>query len=312
MTVDRFVAERSPEWAELGELLDAARGHPERLGPARLRRLGALYRAAAADLATVRRRWPAEPELARIEALVGRARLAVYARSSRRASVRSFLSSGYWRRVRERPWPLLVSALLLFAPILVAGVWAATDPAMAALAPGMATSADLDLPSGVSAAMSAEILTNNIQVTFFAFAGGITAGVVTALVLVFNGVLIGVLGGIAAAGGNGRVFVELVVPHGVLELSCIVVAGAAGLRVGLALIDPGRRRRADALVAEARAAAELALGTAPWLVVAGLVEGFVTGAGGGLALALAVGLGLGALYWSLVFWRGAVTAEPAP
>ncbi|MDP8988274.1 MAG: stage II sporulation protein M [Actinomycetota bacterium] len=142
---------------------------------------------------------------------------------------------------------------------MVAGAWGASQPGLAALAPGMATSADLDLPGGVSAAMSADILTNNIQVTFLAFAGGITAGVLTALILVTNGALIGVLGGIALGGGNGRVFVELVVPHGVLELSCIVVAGSAGLRVGLALIDPGRRRRTDALVAEARAAAELAL-----------------------------------------------------
>lgn len=312
MTVDRFVAERSGEWDELGQLLDAARGHPERLGPARLRRLGALYRAAAADLATVRRRWPAEPELARLEALVGRARLAVYGRASRRGSLRTFLLRGYWRRVRERPGPLWASAALLLGPILVAGVWGASDPGLAALAPGMATSADLGLPGGASAAMSAEILTNNIQVTFLAFAGGITAGVVTALVLVLNGVLIGVLGGVAVAVGNGRVFTELVVPHGVLELSCIVVAGAAGLRVGLALIDPGRRRRADALVTEGRAAAELALGTAPWLVLAGLVEGFVTGAGGGLAVALMVGFGLGALYWVLVFRQGALRAEPAP
>jgi uncharacterized membrane protein SpoIIM required for sporulation len=312
VTVDRFVAERSPEWAELGALLDAARGRPERLGPARLRRLGALYRATAADLAVVRRRWPADPEVARLEDLVGRARLAVYARSSRQGSVRSFLSSGYWRRVRERPWPLAVAALLLFVPVLVAGLWGATNPALGGLATGMATSADLGLPGEVSATASAEILTNNIQVTFLAFAGGITAGVLTAVILVFNGALIGVLGGVAAAGGNGQVFAELVVPHGVLELSCIVVAGAAGLRVGLALIDPGRRRRSEALVAEARAAAELALGTAPWLVLAGIVEGFVTGAGGGLAPALAVGFGLGALYWTLVLWRGAVTTEPVP
>ena len=312
MTVDRFVAERSREWDELGQLLDAARGHPERLGPARLRRLGGLYRAAAADLATVRRRWPAEPERARLEALVGRARLAVYGRASRRESVRGFLLRGYWRRVRERPGPLWVSAALLLGPIVVAGAWGASDPALAALAPGMATSADLGLPGGASAAASAEILTNNIRVTFLAFAGGITAGVVTALILVVNGALIGVLGGVALAVGNGRVFAELVVPHGVLELSCIVVAGAAGLRVGLALIDPGRRRRSDALVSEARAAAELALGTAPWLVLAGLVEGFVTGAGGGLVVALVVGFGLGALYWVLVFRLGAVRAEPAP
>jgi uncharacterized membrane protein SpoIIM required for sporulation len=104
--------------------------------------------------------------------------------------------------------------------------------------------------------------------------------------------------------------VELVTPHGVLELSCIVVAGAAGLRMGWSLIDPGRRRRGQALAEEARAAAELALGTAPWLVLAGLVEGFVTPAGIGLGPALAVGFALGAVYWGLAWRRG--RAGPAP
>jgi protein-S-isoprenylcysteine O-methyltransferase Ste14 len=98
--------------------------------------------------------------------------------------------------------------------------------------------------------------------------------------------------------------VELVAPHGFLELSCIAVAAAAGFRVGWAVINPGPRARAAALVAEARVGAEVVLGTIPWLVVAGVVEGFVTPRRIGVPAALAVGIGLAALYWALVLWRG--------
>jgi uncharacterized membrane protein SpoIIM required for sporulation len=116
---------------------------------------------------------------------------------------------------------------------------------------------------------------------------------------------LGAVAGLAIGAGNGRPFFELVLAHGVLELSCIAVAGAAGLRLASAIVDPGTRSRMDALRTEARASVEIVLGTAVWLVVAGLVEGFLTPAGKGLTVVLIVGLGLGALYWGLVFWRGA-------
>ena len=86
-------------------------------------------------------------------------------------------------------------------------------------------------------------------------------------------------------------FFELVVAHGVLELSCITVAGAAGLRLGWSIVDPGLRTRMTSLGAEARRSVAIVLGTMPWLVVAGLIEGFVTGSGISLGAVLAVGLG---------------------
>src|ERR671930_1829626 len=77
-TVDRFSESRSPGWRELELLVSEAGRRPERLGPEKALRLGALYRSAAADLATARRRFPHDPAVARLEALVGRARHLVY------------------------------------------------------------------------------------------------------------------------------------------------------------------------------------------------------------------------------------------
>jgi uncharacterized membrane protein SpoIIM required for sporulation len=320
VNLDRFIADRRPSWDELQTLLDAAKGRPERIGAERTRRLGALYRGAAADLAVARRRFPAEGTVAALEDLVGRAHTVVYGSGVRRNSAVDFLFHGYWRRVRERPALLAIAALLLFGPGLAAGAWAWNDPGAAgALLPSTSEAAGrprpegshVGLTAGERASMSAGIFTNNIKVTFGAVAGVIAFGLLTAGVLIFNGVMVGVVSGVGAAAGNGSVLVELLVPHGVLELSCIVVAGAAGLRMGWALVDPGRRPRGQALASESRAAVEVVLGTAVWLVVAGLTEGLVTPLGIGVAPALAVGVGLGALYWGLVWRLGTpVTAVP--
>lgn len=324
MNLDRFLHDGQGRWAELQALVTRAKGRAERLKPHGVRRLGALYRAAAADLALARRRFPLDPSVGMLEDLVGRARHLVYASEVRRETVRGFLRRRYWQRVAERPVLLVLAAILLFAPMVLGTVWALDDPGAAggivpgALAgpSGQEEGADLGFSTTESAAFSTQIFVNNIRVTFLALAGGISAGVLTAGALLFNGVVIGVVTGLSVEAGRTSDFVQLVAPHGVLELSCIVVAGAAGLRVASALVSPGRRRRSEALVGEARPAVEVALGTALWLVLAGLVEGFVTPAGIGVGPALALGWGLGALYWALVWRLGRradpVTASPEP
>jgi uncharacterized membrane protein SpoIIM required for sporulation len=321
--VEHLIADREAEWARLEELVQRAGGRPERLGPDGVRELGARYRAAAADLALARRRFPSEPVTARLERLVAAGRQAVYGSVRRRGSLRAFLSRGYWRRVRERPVALAVAAALMFGAAALAMLWGATDPGAAsgvvptdfidaAHPPG----GDRGLSAADSAAFSSEIFTNNIQVALAAFAGGITAGLLTGLSLLFNGLILGAVLGISIDAGTTGQVLRLIVAHGVLELSCITVAAAAGLRMGWALVDPGRRTRRDALAEEARAAVVIAVGTAPWLVVAGLVEGFVSPSGQSPGVVAAIGLGLGAVYGGLVLWRGRpeprARAAPAP
>jgi uncharacterized membrane protein SpoIIM required for sporulation len=318
MTLDRFLNDRTPAWDELAELVQDARRKPERLGPEGIRRLGALYRAASADLALARRAFPGTPAVARLEELVPRARHLVYEAPGRRTSVVRFVKRDYWRLVAERPLLLLLSAALVFGPAALAGGWALRDPGGAAgLVPSQyrsvtePRSTNLGLAPSEEAAFASEIFTNNIRVTFAAFAGGIVFTIGTAIILLTNGVLLGTVAGLAIEAGNGRTFFALVTAHGVLELSCIVVAGAAGIRMGWSLIDPGRRSRTAALGAEARAAVAIVIGTAPWLVLAGLVEGFFTPAGTGLPAVLTVGLALGALYWALVFTLGRARGRAA-
>ena len=85
------------------------------------------------------------------------------------------------------------------------------------------------------------------------------------------------IAGLAIGAGNGIAFLRLISSHGPLEISCIVVGGVAGLRIGWALIRPGVVRRGTSLRREARPAVEIAVGTVPWLVLCGFLEGFATG-----------------------------------
>ena len=319
MRLDRFIAARSPDWHELELLLREGGRRPERLGPERLLRLGALYRASAADLARLRRHAPRAPETARLELLVRQGRQAVYDARTRRRSVIRFFVTDYWRLIAERRKALLVAFVLLFGSAALAALWGVHDPAAAtgvvppafrpALQPGHPWH---DMSASQQTAFTSEVFTNNIQVTLVAFAGGMTGGIATALALLYNGLLLGVIGGLMGQAGNGVGFVDLVTAHGVLELSCILVGGAAGLSLGWSIISPGLRTRRVSLQREAVECLLLVVGTAPWLIVAGIVEGNRANlAESGLGAVIGTGVGLGLVFWGLVLWRGRVRDEPA-
>jgi uncharacterized membrane protein SpoIIM required for sporulation len=281
------------------------------MGSEALLRLGRRYRAAAADLALARRLFPGHPVTRLLERLVTEARQSVYATEPRRRSLRGFLSHGYWQRVLERPLVLGIALALLFVPMALAIVWAVDDPNAAigivpadfqgATEPGSHTG---EPATDEAAAASSALYTNNIQVTFLAVAGGVLLGLGTAFVTVFNGGLIGAIFGLTIENGAFDELLRFVLPHGLLELTCIVVSAMAGLRLGWAIVEPGPLTRGASLRREARTAIEIVLGTMPWLVLAGLIEGFVSPRQLPLPVALAVGLIAAGAYWALLLTRG--------
>src|SRR4051794_11192179 len=245
MSPELFQAQRANGWAELDDMLRRAGDRPERLGADGVRRLGALYRSAAADLAFARRSYPGHPLVGRLEGLVLRGRAAVYGRVGRRQSVWQFVSRGYWRRLAERPSLVFAAWALLLLPAALGAVWALVDSASAAgLIPGEfqaaadPPTAGRDFDAATSSAFSVSVMTNNIQVTLFAFVGGITYGLVTIWALFFNGLILGVIGGLAVGAGNGVAFLRLISSHRPLEISCILIRGGGG--------GPARRAGAGA------------------------------------------------------------------
>jgi len=125
-------------------------------------------------------------------------------------------------------------------------------------------------------AMSALIITNNVKVSIIAFAGSVTLGALTVYIIATNGLMLGALGALFTNAGFGRDYWATIAPHGVIELTAIQIAGAAGLLIAAAILNPGRMRRRDLIAANARRAGTLILGVASMLVVAGTIEAFVS------------------------------------
>lgn len=156
---------------------------------------------------------------------------------------------------------------------------------------------------GISAIASSRIMTNNITVSFSAFALGITGGIGTVLIIVFNGVSLGgIFSALSFYDMAYRLF-NFVVAHGFLELSVIIVAGACGLYIGDALIHPGTLSRKRALQKHAVLVVDLIIFNALCLVVAGLVEGYISPYEFiPFWFKLALGTVLCYAYWAYLLW----------
>ncbi len=153
---------------------------------------------------------------------------------------------------------------------------------------------------GMSSLASSQIMVNNIKVTLAAFALGITGGVGTAAIMIFNGVhLGGIFSALTHYNMAGRLL-DFVVMHGFLELSVIFVAGGCGLYLGDALISPGSRSRKQALREHGKIVIDLLLFNAGCLVIAGLVEGFLSPYAIPFVIKLAFGASLGIVYWAFL------------
>jgi len=246
-----------------------------------------LYQMASADLALAQRDFPDEEVTLYLNRLVGQAHAAIY-------QVDSFTWRSLLRFYRET-FPHLyrrllpytgVAALLFVLPALAVflAVWQDPERIYGIMGQGIRPLVEqveggrmwTDIPLTLRSTASVGIFTNNIRVMVFTFAGGATGGLLTVYVMALNGVNLGALFGLLQAHAMSGRLAEFVVAHGVIELSVIFLVGGCGLYMGDALWRPGLQSRRVALVQRARTAAQVVLGCIPLLVVAGLVEGFVS------------------------------------
>ena len=289
-----LIAAGSQRWTAFAARLALAQNKGLRaLGENGVRDFVAEYRALAADLARLRTAagGRAVDELFYLGRLVAGAHNLLYRDRGMplRAALRYLFTVGP-REVRRSAAPIALAALLLFLPATIAGVAVARHPTLAPkLMPrGMIDRANdgvrrarngegyIDDPELFRPVMASGIIANNVQVTFATFAGGITAGLLSILLLVMNGVSIGSVVGLYVSKGIAQLLVAFVAPHGVLELFAICVAGGAAFIVAAGMLLPGDRSRRRALVENGRRAIRLIGVSTLLLLVAGTLEGFIS------------------------------------
>jgi uncharacterized membrane protein SpoIIM required for sporulation len=313
MNPESFIAVRRARWAELEARTGTLAGsHLRGLRAGDVERFAILYRRAASDLAIARRDFPDEPIAEYLNSLCGRAHVLLNRGSPPRwSNALRFFANGAPRAFRANAGYFLTSLGCLLAGT-VAG-WLAydlrpdlrgllvPDSVFAQMAQG---SPGIGVPQPFLAAPS--IFLHNIEVAVVVLALGLCLGLPAALLVFFQGWSIGTLGAAVHAGGYDYAFWSLIAAHGVLELSIIVTAGAAGLRLGDALLRPGLRSRADALALAGREVVGLAVATMLLLVVAGTLEAFVSPSSLPGGAKIAIGLGVGACFyaWLLLAGRG--------
>lgn len=287
MNVDEFYQSRRREWEVLTDLLERTQKDVKRLSTSDVERLASLYRAASSDLALAKRDFPRHRITPYLNQLVARTHSVLY--QGEPIALRNFMEftlGGFPRLFRETFLFTLAAFLMFIIPALISGLVVAVSPDSASwLLPAQVQSLIpivenkelwIDIPVEERPYASSFIMTNNIRVSFLAFASGVSGGLLTLWVLVQNGLILGGLLGLTAHHGIGFELATFVIGHGVIELTVIFMAGGSGLMLGWALLRPGLMRRRDALALAARKAVQLLGGAVPWLVVAGTIEGFIS------------------------------------
>ena len=303
-----WIQKRAPHWERLTALVaqaDQTRLHG--LSRSELQELALLYRQVASDLSSLRQDRTSAALAGQVNQLLARAHHIIY--SSRKSTWRNFflfLRDGYPRFFRQQSAYVFAALVLMLVGTAIAAAFTAADPRFAAPILGGRIIASIErhrmwTHSVVAVAPQAAsgIMTNNISVSFSAFGGGLLFGAGAAYILFFNGLMLGAVAMACQQAGMAIPLWSFVAPHGSLELPAIVIAGAAGLRLGHGMLFPGIYHWRDSVAKAGADAVRLVSGVIPMLVIAGTLEGFFSPSAAPVALKFAVG---GGLFILLLIW----------
>jgi uncharacterized membrane protein SpoIIM required for sporulation len=288
-----FETRHAPDWGRFDAWLDrheklrrrvTAPPDAETLPDAEVPR---VYRQVCQHLALARDREYSPDLVDRLNRLALRGHHLLYgARGSRGARALEFLVAGFPRLVRAERALVIAAACLFFGPffLLLAALQSHPDFVYYLMPPeALAKFQEMYNPGNRrhglrdaddNVAMFGFYIWNNVKIGFQTFAGGIAFGLGSIFYLVSNGVLIGATAGTITQVGYGTPFWSFVSGHSAMELVAIVLSGAAGLRLGGALVAPGQRSRKAALVAAAQPAVRLMYGAAGMFLIAAFIEAF--------------------------------------
>ena len=324
MKQHQFQSAHQAEWQTIEAWLDA-RTRPKAKDPPLVALddadFAAAYRRLCQHYALAQRRGYSASLLGHLRDLVHRGHVVLY-RPPRPQwrRVLAFIGGEFPRRVRECRAQVAIAALLFFGPFILCIVGLQWRPELIHTlfdAADLAKFEEMYDPnagherlgreSGSDMAMFGHYVMNNVSIGFRTFASGLLGAIGPVFVLIFNGVVLGAIAGHLTAIGYGGPFWRFVVGHSAPELLAIVISGAAGLRIGMALLAPGQRSRGRALIEEGAIGARLVLGVFVMLVFAAFVEAFWSSIGW---MPDAVKFGVGGALWIAILlwlWRGGRT-----
>jgi uncharacterized membrane protein SpoIIM required for sporulation len=292
MTPLLFEQTYQDEWIELEALIDRvagrSRARPADGPPVSGARVAALYRRACEQLALARARCYPAHITDRLERVTTDAHQLIYHRRELGlARLRRVVAVEFPASVRAHRSYVAVAVAAFAVPTLILGLLVYRHPELILSVVDSDTAASFESMYSATASsigrtreastdwmMFGFYIRHNIGVAFQCFAGGLFAGIGSLFFLVYNGAFSGALGGYLVGRGLSPTFFSFIATHSAFELTAIVLSGAAGLRIGHALLAPGRLTRVQALVAATRDAAVLLYGVTGMLVVAAAVEAF--------------------------------------
>lgn len=289
MNSQRFIELNREKWTKLQQLLDKIEKHGvAKLNRDELQDLGPLFRRVTADLSYAQTNFAESDVVAYLNRLVARAHSHLYRTETvSLKSLVNFYLKGFPGLICEYRKYIITAAFILIAGIALGWLLNHYHSSLAnAVLPAEiresvnkgVQSKDVGKPIGSNEkpVFSGLIMTNNIRVSLFSLVLGVTWGTGTAYILLFNGLILGVLADIFTTHQQSLAFWSLILPHGILELFAIVLNGGAGLLIASALVKPGDYKRKDALVLKGKPAVQIAMGSIPILVTAAVIEGFLT------------------------------------
>jgi uncharacterized membrane protein SpoIIM required for sporulation len=303
----QFERQYEAEWVELeGALAQTSTASTRAIPGARFT---ALYRRTCGHLAIARSRSYPAHLVERLEHITSQAHQAIYQQRELgwRWLVRT-VAVDFPVAVRAHSAYVMAAALLFLVPALTVGPLVFAQPELILSVVDAETASEFDEMYSTSAEsigrfrtaetdwmMFGHYIRNNIGVAFQCFAGGLFLGVGSIFFLAFNGAFGGAIAGYLTSRGLSSTFYSFIATHAAFELTAIVLAGAAGLRLGHALLSPGRQTRRQSLIAASRQAVVLLYGVTAMLVVAAAIEAFWSSASW---LPHSAKYGVAALCWS--------------
>ncbi|OBJ56773.1 stage II sporulation protein M [Mycobacterium sp. 1423905.2] len=280
MDVDAFLLTHRATWDRLDELIKRRRS----LSGAEVDELVELYQRVSTHLSMLRSVSSDSLVVGRLSSLVARARSAVTGAHAPLSSTFVRFWTVSFPVVAYRTWRWwLGTAVVFFAVAVVIGFWVAGSPEVQSL---VGTPTDIDelvnhdvqsyYSEHPAAAFALQVWVNNSWVAAKCIAMSVVLGLPIPVVLFENAANLGVIGGLMFQAGKGGLLLGLLLPHGLLELTAVFLAGASGMRLGWSVIAPGDRPRGQVLAEQGRAVASVAVGLVAVLLVAGLIEAMVT------------------------------------